>query len=276
MRKNINWNWIEENRSEVSEMILQGKGAMTIASKFESGKAFLDEIVQISKEIEQQKIQDDYNLELGQVINAKEEEVEAKKIVSENKMNSDVEFISNVFKCTLEEAKALCEMSADAVGKKGSIENLIALKQQNKPLYFYEYKGLKATEYFDEAEENENFYVLSEKKEVETVEMINCTPHEIVVISNEVTTKYATSETVARVSTVQKVVGNINSIEIVETIQGKVEGLPEHKENTFYIVSAIVLSALKGTRVDVIAPDTGNTAIRNDKGQIIAVSRFTK
>lgn len=52
--------------------------------------------------------------------------------------------------------------------------------------------------------------------------------------------------------------------------------MPEHKENTFYIVSAIVLSALKGTRVDVIAPDTGNTAIRNDKGQIIAVSRFTK
>lgn len=276
MRKNINWNWIEENRSEVSEMILQGKGAMTIASKFESGKAFIDEIVQISKEIEQQKIQDDYNLELGQVINAKEKEAEAKKIASENKMNSDVEFISNVFKCTLEEAKALYEMSADAVGKKGVIENLIALKQQNKPLYFYDYKGLKATEYLDEAEENENFYVLSEKKEVQAVEIINCTPHKIVVISNEVTTEYATSETVARVSTTQKVVGNINGIDLVETVHGQVEGLPEMEEGKMYIVSGMVLSALKGSRADVIAPDTGSTAIRNEKGQIIAVTRFTR
>ena len=151
----INWNWIEENRKEVSEMVLQGKGAMVIASKFESGKAFLDEIVQISKEIEQQKIQDDYNLELGQVINAKEKEAEAKKIASENKMNSDIEFISNVFKCTLDEAKALYEMSADMVGKRGAVDNLIAIKQQNNPLYFFEYKGLCASIDLEEAEENE-------------------------------------------------------------------------------------------------------------------------
>ena len=272
----MNYKWIEENRSEVSEMLLQGKGAMTIASKFESGKAFLDEIVQISKEIEQQKIQDDYNLELGQVINAKEKEAEAKKIASENKMNSDIEFISNVFKCTLDEAKALYEMSADSIGKKGAIENLIALKQQNKPLYFYEYKGLCVTTDLDEAEENENFYVFYEKKEVETVKIINCTPHEIVVISNEVTAKYSTSETVARISTTQKVVGNINRIEIVETVQGQVEGLPEMEEGKMYIVSGMVLSALKGSRADVIAPDTGSTAIRNEKGQIIAVTRFTR
>lgn len=273
---NLNWSWIEENRAEVSKLILQGEGAMQIAKSFESGKAFLDEIVKISNEIEQQKNQDVYNLELGQVILAKEKEKEAKKMASENKMNSDIEFISNVFKCMLEEAKALYEMSADAVGTRGAVDNLIALKQQNKSLYFYEYKGLNATEYLDEAEENDNFYVLSDRKEVETVEIINCTPHKIVVISNEVTTEYATSENVARVSTTQNVVGNINGIEIVETVQGEVEGLPQPKKNTFYIVSAMVLSALNGSRVDVIAPDTGSTAIRNEKGQIIAVTRFTK
>jgi len=33
----------------------------------------------------------------------------------------------------------------------------------------------------------------------------------------------------------------------------------------------MVLSALKGTRSDVISPKTDSTAIRNEKGHIVAV-----
>lgn len=51
---------------------------------------------------------------------------------------------------------------------------------------------------------------------------------------------------------------------------GKVEGLPEMDGETVFIVSAMVLDALKGSRPDVYAPDTGADAIRKD-GQIVEV-----
>ena len=104
------------------------------------------------------------------------------------------------------------------------------------------------------------------------MELINLTPHSVVVEG------LGTFESggLARVATTQKVVGNVNGIEIVETVQGEVEGLLEIEEGKMYIVSGMVLSALKGSRTDVIAPDTGSTAIRNEKGQIIAVTRFTR
>ena len=100
----------------------------------------------------------------------------------------------------------------------------------------------------------------------------NYTPHSIVVQG------LGTFESsgIARVETTQKVVGNLAGIYLVQTEFGQVVGLPEMEKGTYIIVSAMVLSALNGSRADVIAPDTGNTAIRNEKGQIIAVTRFTK
>lgn len=111
-----------------------------------------------------------------------------------------------------------------------------------------------------------------ENKEESKMELVNLTPHPIMVEG------FGTFESkgLARVSTTQKVVGNINGIDLVETVQGQVEGLPEMEEGKMYIVSGMVLSALKGSRADVVAPDTGSTAIRNEKGQIIAVTRFTR
>jgi len=49
--------------------------------------------------------------------------------------------------------------------------------------------------------------------------------------------------------------------------------LPEPKEDTVYIVSLMVLNALAGSRSDVLAPDSGPTAIR-ENGQIVAVIQF--
>ena len=60
----------------------------------------------------------------------------------------------------------------------------------------------------------------------------------------------------------------------VITKQGKVEDLPEVKENTFYIVSGMVFNA--SSREDLIAPDTGKSAIRSDKGFILAVKNFIR
>ena len=104
------------------------------------------------------------------------------------------------------------------------------------------------------------------------MELINLTPHSIVVEGLGT----FESQGIARVSSTQNVIGSINGIGLVETVLGDVVGLPEMEEGKMYIVSGMVLSALNGARIDVVAPDTGNTAIRNEKGQIIAVTRFTK
>ena len=54
---------------------------------------------------------------------------------------------------------------------------------------------------------------------------------------------------------------------------GDVTGLPEPVKDTIYIVSAMVLSALNGSRADVVAPQS-DKAERNDKGHIISVPGF--
>ena len=52
---------------------------------------------------------------------------------------------------------------------------------------------------------------------------------------------------------------------------GAVEGLPEPKEGVWYIVSTLVAQQAK--RADVVSPDTGPTAIR-ENGQVKAVLGF--
>lgn len=62
-----------------------------------------------------------------------------------------------------------------------------------------------------------------------------------------------------------------------EQVFGDVQDLPEPKQDTKYIVSALVLSALHGTRLDVVAPATGHKDTkRNESGQIISVPGFVK
>jgi hypothetical protein len=51
--------------------------------------------------------------------------------------------------------------------------------------------------------------------------------------------------------------------------------LPAPKDKTYYVVSSIILSALPN-RKDIIAPDTGKEAVRDDQGRIQAVKSFIK
>lgn len=106
------------------------------------------------------------------------------------------------------------------------------------------------------------------------VKFINLTPHEIVVRVRNMKKTFGPSGTIARVETSQERVGWIDGIELVETIYGEVTGVPEPQENTVYITSSLVASRLPERR-DVVAPDTGPTAIR-ENGQIVAVTRFQK
>ncbi len=81
---------------------------------------------------------------------------------------------------------------------------------------------------------------------------------------------------VARVSATAQQVGTITidgfDFPVVKTVFGEVTGLPEPQEDTVYIVSTLVLSAVQG-RNDLVAPNTG-AAIRDADGKIVGVPGF--
>lgn len=103
--------------------------------------------------------------------------------------------------------------------------------------------------------------------------MINLTPHPIKIRVNGADTIIQPSGALARVTSTEQVVGAcpLTGATIVCRVFGDVTGLPE--DGAPCLVSALVLSAVPG-RVGVFAPDTGPTALRNDQGHIVAVTRL--
>lgn len=61
-------------------------------------------------------------------------------------------------------------------------------------------------------------------------------------------------------------IGTVFGVHFVRKSFGEVSGLPEPKAGTIYIVSAVVLAALKGSRDDVFVPAD---CIRDEQGRII-------
>ena len=105
-------------------------------------------------------------------------------------------------------------------------------------------------------------------------DFINLTPHALSVqLPDGSTTTIPPSGVVARVTTEEVVVGQVVGVPVVERRFGAVEGLPD--EGVPCLVSALVAGAVPG-RKGVYAPDTGPTAIRNDKGHVVAVTRLVK
>ena len=107
---------------------------------------------------------------------------------------------------------------------------------------------------------------------------INLTPHSIFVtihpdFLDDRGLEYPASGQIARVAAIREVAADLGPHRVMRQSFGQVEGLPEPSPNTVYIVSGMVLSALAGSRGDVVAPDTGPDAIRNN-GQIVAVRGF--
>jgi hypothetical protein len=102
------------------------------------------------------------------------------------------------------------------------------------------------------------------------MKFVNLTPHTI----NEVNTGLAIgpSGTVARVnSTTERTGEEVNNVPFYRVSFGEVEGLPEPKEDTFFIVSGMVLDSLKGSRMDVVAP---GMLIRDEEGKPIGCDGF--
>lgn len=104
--------------------------------------------------------------------------------------------------------------------------------------------------------------------------VINCTPHEINLLTEEANVAYPPSGIVTRVNTTSVMMPSV--LPMVRTIFGDITSLPEPMDHTYFIVSGMVLSALDGTRPDVIAPDTSPaSAVRDSQGRMIGGKRFT-
>lgn len=109
------------------------------------------------------------------------------------------------------------------------------------------------------------------------LKLVNLTPHDIVVYDGVEFFTIPASGTVARVAVSQEEVHRGLGVPVVRNAYGEVENLPEPQPDTYFIVSSLVLEALRKegcTRTDILAPDTGPTAIRDEQGRIAAVRRF--
>ncbi len=96
--------------------------------------------------------------------------------------------------------------------------------------------------------------------------LVNLTPHDIHVMENEVVVTYPASGQQARVSVTQEKLTEINGAPVYRPVYGEVTGLPEPQNDTMYIVSMLVRSAAPN-RTDLMSPDSGATAVR-ENGQI--------
>lgn len=105
-----------------------------------------------------------------------------------------------------------------------------------------------------------------------SVQLVNCTPHPIVLNDGRV---FEPSGSVARVS---QNISEFDENGIAVQSFGEVTGLPEPQVGTIYIVSAMVLSRAQAEgRNDVVAPATGHkNCVRNEKNFIISVPGFLK
>jgi len=104
------------------------------------------------------------------------------------------------------------------------------------------------------------------------INFVNLTPHDIKIIVDGEEVVIASSGVIARLKSEVRKIGFLTSgngvkIPITQTFFGEIEGLPEEKEDTTYVVSTLV--AQEGAKIgrhDLLAP---GQQIRNEQGLVI-------
>lgn len=109
-------------------------------------------------------------------------------------------------------------------------------------------------------------------------EFINLTPHAInyYLEDGESQQTIDASGEVARVSTKSIENDPIGPFGVHKVESDEIIGLPDPKENTYYIVSTAVAEAVKGERDDILVPDTWDYGVRDNNGRIIGTKKFKK
>ncbi|MFD0587786.1 hypothetical protein ACFQZE_07210 [Paenibacillus sp. GCM10027627] len=113
---------------------------------------------------------------------------------------------------------------------------------------------------------------------------INLTPHAIklyegdnIILEVPVTKDESGNIQTARVSQTYEQQPSIANYPVFKSTYGVVEGLLEPQPDTYFVVSLLVAQALQLQNIkrdDILVPDTGAGAKRNDTGQIIGTTRF--
>ena len=112
--------------------------------------------------------------------------------------------------------------------------------------------------------------------------IVNLTPHNIVLQDADGVRTVIASSGVARVASTPGALENVEGVPVPiagRATYGAVEGLPGPVEGTLYVVSAMVLGRPECQgRDDVVGPGTGpkDGAIRNEAGNVIAVARLVR
>ena len=114
---------------------------------------------------------------------------------------------------------------------------------------------------------------------------LNYTPHPINVVITEIKPKthndvwkvlcaqFPPSEIVTRIEFGEPTIENIDGFTIHDNVPiVGIINLPNYVPNINILVSGFVREQMRGTnRFDIFSPDTGVTALRNEKGKVIAV-----
>lgn len=102
--------------------------------------------------------------------------------------------------------------------------------------------------------------------------IINLTPHSIVIFLESGTRTIPASGTVARAKTIREQIDCIDGIPVFRTSFGEVEGLPEPAEGTMYIVSSLAAQGAKH-RNDLYVTDD---PVRDEENRIIGCRSLGK
>jgi hypothetical protein len=106
----------------------------------------------------------------------------------------------------------------------------------------------------------------------ELKKFVNLIGHEVTISGHGTLPK---SDNPCFVKTKQRIIGKVIGIPIAETHFESIENLPDPEEGVYYIVNRVTMDFIPFDREDVFCVDTGPTAIRDDRGQIIAVTQLT-
>src|SRR5690242_24066 len=105
------------------------------------------------------------------------------------------------------------------------------------------------------------------------VRILNYMPHTLNIEFESGERLAIESSGVARCAVKNVVVGSVGGVPVVSAEFGDIVGLPEPQDGVVYVVSMLV--AQRAGRADVLSPDSGPTAIR-ENGQVIAVRNLTR
>ncbi|AKA44369.1 hypothetical protein PPSC2_26980 (plasmid) [Paenibacillus polymyxa SC2] len=109
------------------------------------------------------------------------------------------------------------------------------------------------------------------------MQVVNLTPYEVKIVDDggAVIKAYPATGKMVRVNTNDIQLPSVDEVPVVRVEYTDVDGLPESRPNTIYLVSVLVAQALGGSRRDVYTPDTGPESVFRDAGgQIVGVRRL--